>query len=89
MIYSLYVISKSGGVIFHYDTNSEHDENEYIRLGSLFYSFNGMAEHFSPLATPGNLLSLNTDTYSLRCIYPDSGMFLALFNFHFTENNFC
>jgi len=77
MIYSIYVINKSGGVIFKQD--SEHgrahdDANDGIRMGSLFYAFNSMAQDFSPVLQPGQLVSMETDAFSLKCIYTDSGM---------------
>lgn len=77
MIYSIYVINKSGGVIFKQD--SEHgrahdDANDGIRMGSLFYAFNSMAQDFSPVLQSGQLVSMETEAFSLKCIYTDSGM---------------
>ena len=85
MIYSLYVLNKSGGVIFKQD--SEHgrahdDANDSLRMGSLFYSFNSHSENFAPVAPPGQITAMETDCFSLRCIYTDSGM-LFLTSFHF------
>lgn len=76
MIYSLYILNKSGGVIFKQD--SEHgrahdDANDSLRMGSLFYSFNSHAENFAPVAPPGQITSMETDNFSLKTIYTDSG----------------
>lgn len=76
MIYSIYVINKSGGVIFKQDSEHQRvqdDANDGIRMGSLFYAFNSMAEDFSPVLQAGQLMSMETDSYSLKCIYTDSG----------------
>lgn len=76
MIYSIYVINKSGGVIFKQDSEhgrAQDDANDGIRMGSLFYAFNSMAQDFSPVLQAGQLVSMETDSFSLKCIYTDSG----------------
>ena len=82
MIFSLYIVNKSGGVIFKQD--SEHgrahdDANDGIRMGSLFHAFDSMAENFSPVSTAGQMASMETDFFLLKCLYTDSGTtFFAL-----------
>jgi hypothetical protein len=78
MIFSLYIVNKSGGVIFKQD--SEHgrahdDANDGIRMGSLFHAFDSMAENFSPVSQPGQMASMETDFFLLKCLYTDSGAF--------------
>jgi hypothetical protein len=82
MIYSIYIINRSGGVIFKQDSEhgrAQDDANDGIRMGSLFYAFNSMAQDFSPVLQTGQLIAMESDNFSLKCLYTDSGTtFFAL-----------
>lgn len=77
MIYSIYIINKSGGVIFKQDSGlgkEQDDANDGVRMGALFYAFNSMSQYFSPVLQTGQLVAMESDNFSLKCIYTESGM---------------
>lgn len=81
MIYSLYILNNSGGLIFYQDFGNprEHsDSNISLKNGSLFDTFQVLAAKISPIANEEDnpdvyLNRLDTDFFSLRCINSKTG----------------
>lgn len=76
MIYSLYVINKSGGVIFQkdfIDAVALEDPNDYMRVGSMFHTFNVFAYEMAPVKNSGFMNTFETEYAMIRCYQTKTG----------------
>ncbi|GLD94468.1 hypothetical protein PINS_up003079 [Pythium insidiosum] len=76
MLHSLYIINKSGGLIYQLDLSSAAprlSSNDHLRLGSTFHSMHAIAVLAAPVAS-GGIESLETDTFRLQCFQTPTGI---------------
>eukprot|EP01116_Phalansterium_solitarium_P000353 TRINITY_DN10227_c0_g1_i1.p2 TRINITY_DN10227_c0_g1~~TRINITY_DN10227_c0_g1_i1.p2 ORF type:complete len:142 (+),score=58.60 TRINITY_DN10227_c0_g1_i1:82-507(+) len=81
-VYSLYVISKSGGVIYHQSYSKDAPKlsmNEYLMLGSMFHSLYAITSELSPVPGPtggssSGMQVLESDTFRLQCFQTPTGI---------------
>ncbi|XP_035833117.1 serine/threonine-protein kinase STY13-like [Helianthus annuus] len=68
-IYSLYIINKSGGLIFYkdYGLQGRMDTNDSLRLASLWHSMHAISQQISPIQGCSGIELLETDTFDLHC----------------------
>jgi hypothetical protein len=75
MLLSLYVINKSGGLIYQQDLSSDAPKlssNDHLRLGSTFHSIHAIAALAAPLLSKG-IVSLETEAFCLQCLQVPTG----------------
>ncbi|PRP79266.1 hypothetical protein PROFUN_14249 [Planoprotostelium fungivorum] len=70
IIYSVYIINKAGGVIYHQKGEKSGKSNDYLRYGSIFHGLYTISSQLSPVPSPsgGNssgIQLLQTDTFRL------------------------
>ncbi|CAN0881552.1 Trafficking protein particle complex subunit 4 [Linum grandiflorum] len=68
-IYSLYIINKSGGLIFYKDYGSagRMDTNDSLRVASLWHSMHAISQQLSPVVGCSGIELLGADTFDLHC----------------------
>ncbi|PPR91662.1 hypothetical protein GOBAR_AA29029 [Gossypium barbadense] len=68
-IYSLYIINKSGGLIFYKDYGSKGrmDTNDSLRVASLWHSMHAISQQLSPTTGCSGIELLEADTFDLHC----------------------
>ncbi|XP_038988838.1 trafficking protein particle complex subunit 4-like isoform X1 [Phoenix dactylifera] len=68
-IYSLFIINKSGGLIFYKDYGSagRMDTNDSLRLASLWHSMHAISQQLSPTTGCSGIELLQADTFDLHC----------------------
>ncbi|XP_044493733.1 trafficking protein particle complex subunit 4 isoform X2 [Mangifera indica] len=68
-IYSLYIINKSGGLIFYKDYGSagRMDTNDSLRVASLWHSMHAISQQLSPTTGCSGIELLEADTFDLHC----------------------
>ncbi|XP_019223540.1 PREDICTED: uncharacterized protein LOC109205292 isoform X2 [Nicotiana attenuata] len=76
-IYSLYIINKSGGLIFYKDYGSagRMDTNDTLRLASLWHSMHAISQQLSPIPGCSGIELLQADTFDLNCFQSLTGNF--------------
>ncbi|KAG5188389.1 Sybindin-like protein [Tribonema minus] len=75
MFLQLFIINKSGSLIFHQDLSPAAprlSSNDSLRLGSTFHSLHAIAAQVAPIASSG-IEKLETATYRLRCLQTLTG----------------
>lgn len=74
-IYSLYIINKSGGLIFYKDYGSagRMDTNDSLRLASLWHSMHAISQQLSPVVNCSGIELLQADTFDLHCFQSLTG----------------
>ncbi|KAG8369044.1 hypothetical protein BUALT_Bualt15G0109400 [Buddleja alternifolia] len=74
-IYSLYIINKSGGLIFYKDYGSagRMDTNDSLRLASLWHSMHAISQQLSPVSGCAGIELLQADTFDLHCFQSLTG----------------
>ncbi|XP_073158031.1 uncharacterized protein [Henckelia pumila] len=81
-VYSLYIINKSGGLIFYKDYGSagRMDTNDSLRLASLWHSMHAISQQLSPVSGCSGIELLQADTFDLHCFQSltDYGRFMVL-----------
>jgi hypothetical protein len=81
IVYSLYIINKSGGVVYHQTFHKDAPKlgmNDYLRLGSTFHGLYAITSQLSPAASTNGgsssgLQILQTDTFRLQCLQTSTG----------------
>ncbi|GBF88227.1 trafficking particle complex subunit 4 [Raphidocelis subcapitata] len=75
LIYSLYVINKSGGLIFSRDFEgaSRLDLNDSLRLASIWHSLHAIAGQLSPAHGCGGIELLSAESFDLHCFTSPTG----------------
>ena len=76
MFLQMFVISKSGGLIYHRNFGAaapDLDTNEQLRLGSTFHGLHAISAQVSPVLS-GGIESLDTDTFRLACFQAQTGI---------------
>ncbi|KAL8520483.1 hypothetical protein ACS0TY_011123 [Phlomoides rotata] len=68
-IYNLYIINKSGGLIFYKDYGSatRTDTNDTLRLASVWHSMHAISQQHSPMSGCSGIDLLQADTFDLHC----------------------
>ncbi|KAM0030016.1 putative trafficking protein particle complex subunit [Helianthus debilis subsp. tardiflorus] len=68
-IYSLYIINKSGGLIFYkdYGLQGRMDTNDSLRLAGLWHSMHAISQQLSPIQGCSGIELLEADTFDLHC----------------------
>ncbi|KAF5779630.1 putative trafficking protein particle complex subunit [Helianthus annuus] len=81
-IYSLYIINKSGGLIFYkdYGLQGRMDTDDSLRLASLWHSMHAISQQLSPIQGCSGIELLEADTFDLHCFQSLTltGMFLIV-----------
>ncbi|MQL92496.1 hypothetical protein Taro_025127 [Colocasia esculenta] len=74
-IYSLFIINKSGGLIFYkdYGSSGRMDTNDSLRLASLWHSMHAISQQLSPTAGCFGVELLQADTFDLHCFQSLTG----------------
>lgn len=74
-IYSLYIINKSGGLIFckDYGSAGKMDTNDSLRLASLWHSMHAISQQLSPVNGCAGIELLQADTFDLHCFQSLTG----------------
>ncbi|XP_062081751.1 uncharacterized protein LOC133788329 isoform X3 [Humulus lupulus] len=74
-IYSLYIINKSGGLIFYKDYGSagRMDTNDSLRVASLWHSMHAISQQLSPVSGCFGIELLQADTFDLHCFQSLTG----------------
>lgn len=74
-IVSLYVISKSGGLVFSKDFAeiTRVDLNDSLRLASIWHSLHAIAAQLSPLPGCTGIELLEAETFDLHCLETPTG----------------
>ncbi|XP_009587956.1 uncharacterized protein LOC107771101 [Nicotiana tabacum] len=74
-IYSLYIINKSGGLIFYKDYGSagRMDTNDSLRLASLWHSMHAISQQLSPVNGCAGIELLQADNFDLHCFQSLTG----------------
>ncbi|VEU23034.1 DEKNAAC104210 [Brettanomyces naardenensis] len=80
-VYSLYIISKSGSLLYQKDFNvvnspiSKHNTNDYLVIASTLHGVHAIASKLTPKEAMGNYersrLPSNSNRYGLQCIRTD------------------
>ncbi|CAN6575846.1 hypothetical protein ACFX13_010390 [Malus domestica] len=74
-IYSLYIINKSGGLIYYKDYGSagRMDTNDTLRVASLWHSMHAISQQLSPVSGCFGIELLQADTFDLNCFQSLTG----------------
>ncbi|XP_050385580.1 LOW QUALITY PROTEIN: uncharacterized protein LOC126802082 [Argentina anserina] len=74
-IYSLYIINKSGGLIFYKDYGSagRMDTNDSLRVANLWHSMHAISQQLSPVSGCSGIELLRADTFDLHCFQSLTG----------------
>ncbi|CAL5189809.1 unnamed protein product [Lathyrus oleraceus] len=74
-IYSLYIINKSGGLIYYKDYGSagRMDTNDTLRVASLWHSMHAISQQLSPVSGCSGIELLQADTFDLHCFQSLTG----------------
>lgn len=74
-VYNLFVINKSGGLIFYkdYGTHGRLDTNDSLRLASLWHSMHAISSQLSPVGGCTGIELLEADTFDLHCFQSLTG----------------
>eukprot|EP00898_Chlorokybus_atmophyticus_P000535 jgi/Chlat1/1482/Chrsp12S02014 len=69
LIFSLYVINKSGGLIYNKDFAAivKLDTNDCLRLASIWHSLHAISKELSPVPGCTGIETLEADTFDLHC----------------------
>eukprot|EP00878_Enallax_costatus_P002686 GHUV01002874.1.p1 GENE.GHUV01002874.1~~GHUV01002874.1.p1 ORF type:complete len:162 (+),score=20.20 GHUV01002874.1:295-780(+) len=75
LIYSLYVINKSGGLIYskEFEPSSRLDLNDTLRLASIWHSLHAIASQLSPAHGCGGIELLQAENFDLHCLQSPTG----------------
>jgi hypothetical protein len=75
MASSLYVVNKSGGLIFQRDFGGapKLDTNDTLRLASIWHSLHAISAQLSPRPGCAGIELLEADTFDLHCFQAPSG----------------
>mmetsp|Transcript_6120 Transcript_6120/g.7505 ORF Transcript_6120/g.7505 Transcript_6120/m.7505 type:complete len:141 (+) Transcript_6120:67-489(+) len=80
MFLQLFIISKSGGVIFNQDLSeaAPHlNTNDWLRFGSTFHGLHAIAGQIAPVISAG-IEKLETGTFKLQCFQSLTGVKFVL-----------
>mmetsp|Transcript_8792 Transcript_8792/g.32428 ORF Transcript_8792/g.32428 Transcript_8792/m.32428 type:complete len:102 (+) Transcript_8792:127-432(+) len=75
-IYSLFIVNKSGGLIYQTDFDSsvaKLDTNDKMRLASTFHSLHAISTQLSPVQGCKGIEMLEADTFDLHCLQTLTG----------------
>mmetsp|Transcript_8438 Transcript_8438/g.15994 ORF Transcript_8438/g.15994 Transcript_8438/m.15994 type:complete len:141 (+) Transcript_8438:160-582(+) len=74
-VYSLYIINKSGGLIFQKDFAevARLDTNEALTQASIWHSLHAISIQLSPVGSCTGMELLESDTFSLHCFLAPTG----------------
>ena len=80
MLYHLFIVNRSGGLIFNQDLSPSAPKlssNDWLRLGSTFHSLHAIASQVAPVASAG-IESLQMGDYKLQCYQTLTGIKFVL-----------
>lgn len=75
MLYHLFIINKSGGLIYNKNLSSsatQIDINDWLVLGSTFHSLYSITAQIGPVKSEG-IQELCTETFRLNCFHTKTG----------------
>jgi len=76
MIYSLYIVNRYGGMLYHnqFTGNDQLSNNDHLRLASTFHGLHTISSNLAPNGPPcGGIEVLQTDTFRLECYETPTG----------------
>eukprot|EP01100_Stratorugosa_tubuloviscum_P014626 TRINITY_DN7943_c0_g1_i2.p1 TRINITY_DN7943_c0_g1~~TRINITY_DN7943_c0_g1_i2.p1 ORF type:complete len:139 (+),score=42.01 TRINITY_DN7943_c0_g1_i2:55-471(+) len=76
IVFSLYIINKSGGLIYQSDFSKDaakHPPNTHLRLGSTFHSMYTIASRIGPMGNSSGIQILESDSFRLQCLQVPTG----------------
>jgi len=76
MLLSLYIVNKSGGLIYHRDFSSlvKLDTNDTLRLGSIWHSLHAISSQLSPVPGCKGIELLEAETFDLHNFQTPTGI---------------
>jgi len=74
-IFNLFIINKSGGLIYYKDFGSlaKLDTNDSLRLASTWHGLHAIAMQLSPVNGGGGIEALRAETFDLHCFQTLTG----------------
>eukprot|EP00243_Klebsormidium_subtile_P003229 TRINITY_DN16464_c0_g1_i1.p1 TRINITY_DN16464_c0_g1~~TRINITY_DN16464_c0_g1_i1.p1 ORF type:complete len:142 (+),score=14.35 TRINITY_DN16464_c0_g1_i1:268-693(+) len=74
-IFNIFVINKSGGLIYYKDFGSiaKLDTNDSLRLASVWHSLHAISSQLSPVTGCTGIELLEADTFDLHCFQTATG----------------
>lgn len=77
-IYSLYIINKSGGLIYYKEYGvgtgrMRMDTNDSLRVASLWHSMHAISQQLSPIPSCSGIDLLLADSFDLHCFQSLTG----------------
>mmetsp|Transcript_21546 Transcript_21546/g.38409 ORF Transcript_21546/g.38409 Transcript_21546/m.38409 type:complete len:138 (-) Transcript_21546:397-810(-) len=81
LVYSLYIVNKSGGLIFDKDfvQVAKLDVNDKLRIASMWHSLHAISTQVSPASGCQGIELLNAETFDMHCFQtPTSTKFLLV-----------
>ncbi|PKI38667.1 hypothetical protein CRG98_040953 [Punica granatum] len=74
-IYSLFIINKSGGLIYYkeYGSAGRMDTNDSLRVASLWHSMHAISQQLSPTVGCSGIELLEADAFDLHCFQSLTG----------------
>ncbi|KAI0244499.1 hypothetical protein L0F63_000856 [Massospora cicadina] len=76
MFFSLYIINKAGGLVYHKDFSTSLanlSSNEYLVLAGTFHGVHAITSKISPVPGESGLEVLETSKFKLRCFQTLTG----------------
>ena len=81
MLYSVYVVNKTGGLIYQHDSKElqglnvgpKKTTNDHLRLASTFYTLRDISTQIAPVFSKIGIETLNADTFKLHCFKSATG----------------
>merc|ERR1739848_262990 len=76
MLLSLYIVNKSGGLIYHRDFSTlvKLDTNDTLRLGSIWHSLHAISSQLSPVPGCKGIELLEAETFDLHNFQTPTGI---------------
>jgi len=88
MVYlQLFIISKSGGLIYNQDLSEaapQLNANDWLRLGGNFYGMHAIASQIAPVVS-GGIEKLETGSFKLQCFQVTAFMYNSMCQCSFTR----
>eukprot|EP01111_Echinosteliopsis_oligospora_P009418 TRINITY_DN2750_c0_g1_i1.p1 TRINITY_DN2750_c0_g1~~TRINITY_DN2750_c0_g1_i1.p1 ORF type:complete len:132 (-),score=24.41 TRINITY_DN2750_c0_g1_i1:25-420(-) len=76
VVYSVYIVNKAGGLIFHedYAAGQKWGGNDYLRLASTFHGIHTITTQLSPTGHSSGIEVIEAETFRLQCLQTPTGI---------------
>jgi hypothetical protein len=88
MFLQLFIINRSGGLVFTKNLSSLSptlSTNDCLRLGSTFHGLHAIATQIAPIVSSG-IEKMETDTFVLQCLQTLTGLYYYFYFYHSINN---